>query len=124
MAKVIIYSTDYCPFCTRAKNLLEDKGVPYEEINVQNDPVMKKKIMDQTGMRTVPQIFINDEFIGGFQELSALINSKFNSRHVHIQWNTLTFDIALYGIEDHLVQVPGIQSFKMSDQVPGYHGIA
>lgn len=72
MAKVIIYSKTYCPFCDRAKALIESKGHDYEEIMMDDKPDKYRSLMQQTGMRTMPQIFINDQFIGGFQELQAL----------------------------------------------------
>ena len=72
MAKVIIYSKTYCPYCDRAKNLFDSKGVKYEEHNLENKPDELKALMEKTGMRTVPQIFINDELIGGFDDLNAL----------------------------------------------------
>lgn len=75
MAKVKIYTKDWCPFCDRAKNLLKTKGQSYEEINLEQNPSLYESLKAQTGMRTVPQIFINDKFVGGFQELSQL-NAK------------------------------------------------
>ncbi|MCB0343066.1 MAG: glutaredoxin 3 [Pseudobdellovibrionaceae bacterium] len=72
MANVVIYSADWCPFCVRAKRLLEQKGVKYKEVNVDQHPGERQRIMTQTGMRTIPQIFINDEFIGGYTDLAAI----------------------------------------------------
>lgn len=72
MAKVVIYSKSYCPFCDRAKHLFRSKNQPFEDICLDQDAEGLKALYDQTGMRTVPQIFIGDTFIGGFQELSAL----------------------------------------------------
>lgn len=72
MAKVIIYSKTYCPYCDKAKNLLKQKGVSFEEINLENKPDEMKALMEKTGLRTVPQIFINDELIGGFDDMNAL----------------------------------------------------
>jgi glutaredoxin 3 len=72
MAKVIIYSKTYCPYCDRAKNLLDSKGVSYEERNIENKPDEMKALMEKTGMRTVPQIFIDDNLVGGFDDLNAL----------------------------------------------------
>jgi glutaredoxin 3 len=72
MAKVVIYSKTYCPYCDRAKHLLNSKGVSYEEHNIENKPDEMKKLMEKTGMRTVPQIFINDQLIGGFDDMNAL----------------------------------------------------
>ncbi|GAB3049560.1 glutaredoxin 3 [Acinetobacter apis] len=73
MANVVIYSTTVCPYCVRAKQLLERKGVVYKEINLsQEAPEVRVELMQRTRQRTVPQIFINDQFIGGFDQLYAL----------------------------------------------------
>ena len=72
MAKVVIYSKTYCPFCVRAKNLFDSKGVSYEEIMVDSDPELFVQLKQKTGMMTVPQIFIDDELVGGFTELAEL----------------------------------------------------
>ena len=73
MAEVIIYSTTVCPYCVRAKQLLERKGVEYKEINLsKEDPQVRLDLMQRTNHRTVPQIFINEQFIGGFDQLYAL----------------------------------------------------
>lgn len=69
---VTVYSTDYCPFCDRAKALLEARGVAFEEVNVEGDDARRAWLVQATGQRTVPQIFIGDESIGGFTELAAL----------------------------------------------------
>jgi len=75
MAKVEIYTTQYCPYCLRAKQLLQQKGVSYVEINLQDKPDELVALKARTGMRTVPQIFINDKLIGGFTELLGLETS-------------------------------------------------
>ncbi|HXZ87584.1 MAG TPA: glutaredoxin 3 [Candidatus Binataceae bacterium] len=73
MAKVEVYSTEYCPFCVRAKALLRNKGVAFTEIDVTNDPALREKMVQLAGgRRTVPEIFINGKIIGGFDELRAL----------------------------------------------------
>ncbi len=72
MPKVVIYSKNYCPFCVRAKNLLNQKGVAFEEIFIDDKPEEYAELKARTGWMTVPQIFINDTFIGGFTELAAL----------------------------------------------------
>jgi len=73
VAKVEIYSTEYCPFCVRAKALLRSKGVAFTEIDVTHDPALREKMVQLAGgRRTVPEIFINDKIIGGFDELRAL----------------------------------------------------
>jgi glutaredoxin 3 len=72
MAKVVIYTKSSCPFCVRAKNLLSQKGVPFEEIYMDDRPEEYVKLKERTGMMTVPQIFINDELVGGYTDLAAL----------------------------------------------------
>lgn len=70
---VIVYSKDYCPYCDAAKNLLDQKGVVYQEIDVGIDPEQLKIMLEKAApKRTVPQIVINDECIGGFDDLQAL----------------------------------------------------
>ncbi len=72
-ANIIIYSTTVCPYCIRAKQLLERKGLDYKEVNLSNEaPEVRLELMQRTNHRTVPQIFINDQFIGGFDQLYAL----------------------------------------------------
>jgi glutaredoxin 3 len=72
MKAVTVYTTNYCGFCVAAKNLLKTKTIPFQEVDVSNDPAMRQEIVQRTGRRTVPQIFIGDEPIGGFTELKAL----------------------------------------------------
>lgn len=73
MAKVEIYTTDTCPYCTHAKTLFKNKGVSYEEINVTGDQDARIALVQKAGgLRTVPQIFINGAHIGGFDAVSAL----------------------------------------------------
>lgn len=72
MAKVEIYTTTYCPYCVRAKSLLDRKGAKYTEINVEDDAERAKMVERTGGARSVPQIFINDKLIGGSDDLHAL----------------------------------------------------
>lgn len=73
MAKVEIYSGDYCPYCQRAKDLLERKGVDYTEYDVTKNPQELDKMLKRSqGQRTIPQIFIDNEHIGGCDDLYAL----------------------------------------------------
>lgn len=72
MKPVKVYTTPYCPYCVRAKRLLERKGVPYEEIDVANDDQARIDLAERTGRRTVPQIFIGEEHVGGSDDLHAL----------------------------------------------------
>ncbi len=72
MAKVEIYTTKVCPYCQQAKQLLDKKQVSYQEITVDQDPVLRDKMVQLSGRRTVPQIFINGQAIGGCDDLYAL----------------------------------------------------
>ncbi|MFW0079042.1 MAG: glutaredoxin 3 [Coxiella endosymbiont of Haemaphysalis qinghaiensis] len=73
MAKVEIYTTDYCPYCSKAKALLEQKDVDYIEIRVDKEPMkFEEMIRRSNGQRGVPQIFINNQGIGGFDDLWKL----------------------------------------------------
>lgn len=73
MAKVEIYTKDYCPYCVKAMNLLRQKGVEFTEIDITNDPDKVSEMIDRAKpRRTVPQIFINDVAIGGCDDLYAL----------------------------------------------------
>jgi glutaredoxin 3 len=71
MRSVTVYTTEACPFCTSAKTLLSRRDIAYEEINLARDPDGRAKLIEQTGMYTFPQILIDGESIGGFQELLA-----------------------------------------------------
>jgi len=73
MVKIVIYTTSYCPYCLRAKQLLNHKGVAFEEIDVGGDDDLREKMIEESGGgRTVPQIFIDGKPIGGCDELYAL----------------------------------------------------
>ena len=72
MKNIEVYSGHSCPWCSRAKALLESKGLDYKEISISKDLVKALEMIERSGRRTVPQIFIDDEPIGGFDELSAM----------------------------------------------------
>lgn len=72
MAKVIIYSRDYCPYCTNAIRLLESKDVNYVLIDITDNPEKRAEMIEKSKRTTVPQIFINGKPIGGFDDLNAL----------------------------------------------------
>ncbi len=73
MAKVLMYSTAVCPFCVRAEQLLTRKGVTeIEKVRVDLDPARREEMMQKTGRRTVPQIYIGETHVGGCDELYAL----------------------------------------------------
>jgi glutaredoxin 3 len=73
MQTVTMYTTAVCPYCMRAKQLLKQRGVEaIEEIRIDTDPAQRDAMMARTGRRTVPQIYIGDTHVGGFDDLSAL----------------------------------------------------
>jgi glutaredoxin 3 len=73
MAKVLMYCTAVCPYCVRAEQLLQGKGVTeIEKIRVDLNPEEREIMMTKTGRRTVPQIYIGDTHVGGFDDLAAL----------------------------------------------------
>lgn len=75
MAKIVVYSKATCPYCDWAKQLLDEKKLAYTEIRVDLDAEKLAEMQQLSGRRTVPQIFINDQAIGGFDDLSALAKS-------------------------------------------------
>ena len=76
MPEIIIYTATLCPYCTMAKKLLERKGAVYTEINVDSQPGLRQEMMEKTRRRTVPQIYIGERHIGGFDDLYALDTQK------------------------------------------------
>jgi glutaredoxin 3 len=73
MAKVVMYTSAYCPYCANAERLLMSKGVKeIEKIRIDVEPEKRAEMMEKTGRRTVPQIYIDDRHIGGFDDLRAL----------------------------------------------------
>ncbi len=81
MPHIEIYSTPNCPFCVSAKNLLKSKNMNFQEIDVSTDIESMEKMIKLSGLRTVPQIFINSKSIGGFEELSKM-NAKGDLPHL------------------------------------------
>jgi glutaredoxin 3 len=75
MAKIIIYTTETCPYCVRAKALLRSKQVAFDEIDVSRDQSLQDEVRRLSGRRTVPQIFIDGALIGGYDELRQLDQS-------------------------------------------------
>ena len=72
-AKVVMYSTAVCPYCQRAEQLLKARGVEsIEKVRIDQDPEQRAAMIERTGRRTVPQIFIGDEHVGGYDDLAAL----------------------------------------------------
>lgn len=76
MAKVQLYTIPFCGFCIRAKRLLDERGVPYEDVDVSNDPDLRAKMSEKFSWDTVPMIVLDGEFIGGCSELVAIDEDK------------------------------------------------
>jgi glutaredoxin 3 len=71
MAAVTVYTTVPCSFCARAKQLLDARGIEYDEINLARDPAGRAELLERTGMMSFPQVLIDDVLVGGFQETLA-----------------------------------------------------
>jgi glutaredoxin 3 len=76
MPEILIYTTNICPYCIMAKRLLDKKGATYTEINVDTQTGLREEMMRKTKRRTVPQIYIGDLHVGGFDDLYALEQQK------------------------------------------------
>ena len=72
MSQVVVYSSDYCPYCTRAKQLLQSKKVAFDEIKVDGKPAVRAEMAQKAGRTSVPQIWIGTQHIGGCDDLFAL----------------------------------------------------
>jgi glutaredoxin 3 len=75
MSKVILYSKENCPYCHMAKELLSGRGIAFEEIRIDLDPSKLEEMIRLSNKRTVPQIFINNQSIGGYDDLTILMRS-------------------------------------------------
>ncbi len=71
-AEVTMYSTRFCPYCMRARMLLDGKDVTYRDISVEADPALRREMMTRSGRSTVPQIWVGDTHVGGYDDLAAL----------------------------------------------------
>lgn len=71
-ADILVYTTDYCPYCTQAKALLRKKRAEFIEIDVSDRPDLRAWLVEASSQRTVPQIFINGQSVGGFSDLATL----------------------------------------------------
>ncbi|MFM1892202.1 MAG: hypothetical protein RLZ44_1279 [Pseudomonadota bacterium] len=72
MNRVVMYTTGMCPYCVRAKMLLQRKGVSWEELRIDGDRALMREMMERSGRRTVPQIFIGDTHVGGYDDMAEL----------------------------------------------------
>ena len=71
-AKVLMYTTAVCPYCQMAERLLRAKGVEVEKVRIDLEPQRRAEMMEKTGRRTVPQIYVGETHVGGFDDLAAL----------------------------------------------------
>ncbi|WP_263261700.1 glutaredoxin 3 [Pseudomonas sp. RIT-PI-S] len=72
MPRIVVYSSDWCPYCSRAKALLAKKGVAFEEVRVDGQPLLRAEMAKKAGRTSVPQIWIDDYHVGGCDDLYAL----------------------------------------------------
>jgi glutaredoxin 3 len=75
MSNVIVYTTEPCSYCARAKGLLKTRGVEFSEVNLARDPEGRVELAKQTGMMTFPQVIVDGELVGGFTEVQAAAES-------------------------------------------------
>ncbi len=75
MAKIVIYTSAWCPYCMKAKQLLKHKGAEFQEITVDGKPEIRAEMREKAGKNSVPQIWINEQHVGGCDELFALENT-------------------------------------------------
>lgn len=75
MSEITVYTRRICSFCTAAKQLLQSRGYEYEEVNLDQHPDLIADVMQRSGQRTVPQIFVDGKSVGGFSELRAAVQS-------------------------------------------------
>jgi glutaredoxin 3 len=80
---IVMYSRAACPFCVAARNLLKGKGVAWTEVSLDAEPDKRAEMIARTGRRTVPQIFIGDDHVGGFDDLNALDQAGDLDRLLH-----------------------------------------
>jgi glutaredoxin 3 len=72
MPEVFMYATSWCPFCDRAKHFLRARGLVWIEVDIEAEPARRDEMVERSGRRTVPQIWIGDRHVGGFDDLAAL----------------------------------------------------
>lgn len=76
MNKIIVYTINNCGYCEAAKSLLKSLNLPFQEINISNDQQQRLDLLARTNHRTMPQVFINEQFIGGYTELKAHLSTS------------------------------------------------
>jgi glutaredoxin 3 len=75
MAQITVYTTDPCPYCARVKGLLKSRGLEFAEINLSKDPGGRMELASKTGMMTFPQVLVEGQLVGGFNETQAAVES-------------------------------------------------
>lgn len=75
MAKILVYTTDPCSFCSRVKGLLQARGAEFSEINLAKDPAGRAELVRETGMMSFPQVLVDGVLLGGFAEVQAAADS-------------------------------------------------
>ena len=75
MKQVRLFTKSYCPYCKKAKELLNEAGIPFEDTDVLEHPEIQEELIEQTGQDTVPYVFVEDRLIGGCSDLQALMDS-------------------------------------------------
>ena len=70
--QIVMYSKEYCPYCRMARQLLDNKGVDYQLIDIEGKHELRERMIELSGRRTVPQIFVGDHHVGGFDDINAL----------------------------------------------------
>lgn len=100
MARVLIYSLEWCPYCSKTKALLKSKGIEYDEIDVTHNEAAARELLERTGQRSVPQLFIDGEWIGGYDSLAYLNATGELDRRLGIEPQvdlTKVWDVAVVG---------------------------
>lgn len=100
MTKIEIYTKDWCPFCAKAKVLLSSKQLEYEEIDVTSNAVHEQEMVERSRRRTVPQIFIDEQSIGGYDDLAQLNATGELDQLLNIEYPvdlTKVYDVAIIG---------------------------
>ena len=72
MKKIVMYSTEFCPYCVMAEKLLRSKGAEVEKVRIDLEPARRTEMLEKTGRRTVPQIYIGETHVGGYDDLAIL----------------------------------------------------
>ena len=75
MAEVTVYTGSFCGYCVQVTTLLERRGIPFTEVSVEDHPDLRKKLLEKSGRRTLPQVYVGERYIGGAAELAALDRS-------------------------------------------------